>query len=305
MRGWSQYHPNISRARNRSPFLNGIDRWRAYEGPKCLFVGNLPFSCSIEDLLKIFQRYGRLSEVFLPLFPGTGKSHGFAFIKFMYEDDARAAKGVLNGKCVDGRKDTVEDARPRKGKKVDVPQSIFPQKPDSMSFSFPATDPPNHKGWEVPNLHQSTSSHRSFIADSSEVACKLKAHETPSPPPEVSHLNPCIAPTGGTLAIIPLSKVVTTPAVDDNQEDVVEQNPVSLLSTALSTDTSRGQPGYNSASVQVPASPLATFHQPGMDLHFVPGATANHLSTKSGLLDCGPSAISPEADFSNTHPLCV
>ncbi|XP_058073273.1 uncharacterized protein LOC131221988 [Magnolia sinica] len=64
---------------------------------KTLFVGNLPFSCSMEDLYKIFQRYCRIEEVFLSHFPGTSKSRGYAFIRYRYEDDAWAAIGVLDG----------------------------------------------------------------------------------------------------------------------------------------------------------------------------------------------------------------
>ncbi|XP_058110919.1 uncharacterized protein LOC131253799 [Magnolia sinica] len=81
--------------------------------PKSLFVGNLSFSISFADLIQIFQKYGRVSEVFLPCFPGTSKPGGYGFVRFMYEDNARAAKGVLDGQKIDGRQVSVKDTRPK------------------------------------------------------------------------------------------------------------------------------------------------------------------------------------------------
>ncbi|XP_058084561.1 uncharacterized protein LOC131232345 [Magnolia sinica] len=74
-----------------------------FPDPKCLFIGNLPFSCSTEDLFKIFQWYGWIAEVHLPMFPGTSKPRGYDFVRYFYEDDAQAVKGVLDGKRIDGR----------------------------------------------------------------------------------------------------------------------------------------------------------------------------------------------------------
>ncbi|XP_058080708.1 uncharacterized protein LOC131228877 [Magnolia sinica] len=88
-------------------------RRRQIPDPKCLFVGNLPFSCSTEDMLKIFQKYGRIAEVFLPFFPSTSKPRGYGFVRFFYEDDARAAMGVLDGQRIDGRQLFVKNARPK------------------------------------------------------------------------------------------------------------------------------------------------------------------------------------------------
>ncbi|XP_058099843.1 serine/arginine-rich SC35-like splicing factor SCL30A [Magnolia sinica] len=80
---------------------------------KTLFVGNLRFSCSMKDIFKIFQRYGRISEVYLPHFPGTSKSRAYTFVRYMYEDVARAAKGALDRQKIDGREVAVKEARPK------------------------------------------------------------------------------------------------------------------------------------------------------------------------------------------------
>ncbi|XP_058111820.1 serine/arginine-rich splicing factor SC35-like [Magnolia sinica] len=79
----------------------------ASSGTHNLFVGNLPFSCSTIDLFQIFQKYGRVVDAFISTFPGTARSRGFVFVRFQYEDDARAAIGVLHGRRIDGRVVTI------------------------------------------------------------------------------------------------------------------------------------------------------------------------------------------------------
>ncbi|XP_058103558.1 serine/arginine-rich splicing factor SC35-like [Magnolia sinica] len=88
-----------------------FDRIRA-EGFS-IFVGNLPFDYTVEDLHKIFGHYGKVIDVYIPPFPGTRKSKGFAFVHFHYADDGRAAIGVLNGRKIDDKEVIVTEAKPR------------------------------------------------------------------------------------------------------------------------------------------------------------------------------------------------
>ncbi|XP_058077601.1 serine/arginine-rich splicing factor SC35-like [Magnolia sinica] len=112
----------------RSGELSSIDvRRRNLPDPKCLFVGNLPFSCSTEDVLKIFQRYRWVVEVYLPFFPGTSKPRGYGFVRFCYEDDAKAAMGVLHGKRIDGREVTVKNARSKPIPRSSISNASGPQ----------------------------------------------------------------------------------------------------------------------------------------------------------------------------------
>ncbi|XP_058068308.1 zinc finger CCCH domain-containing protein 25-like [Magnolia sinica] len=76
-----------------------------------LFVGNITFDTSVEDIHRIFGRYGKIVDVFIPSNPGLRRSKGYGFIRFMYESDAKAALDILDGRRVDGRIITVQIAK--------------------------------------------------------------------------------------------------------------------------------------------------------------------------------------------------
>jgi len=77
-----------------------------------LYVGNLPFSVTEEDLRKLFESYGELSEVVLIKDKYSGRSKGFGFVTI--DDDAAAKKAIeeMNGKDVEGREIKVSEAKP-------------------------------------------------------------------------------------------------------------------------------------------------------------------------------------------------
>ncbi|XP_058099803.1 serine/arginine-rich SC35-like splicing factor SCL30 [Magnolia sinica] len=66
-----------------------------------LFVANLPFDCNHEDVFKIFQRHGKVNDIYIPYFPNSSRPRGYAFVRFQYEDEGRAAIGVLDGRKID------------------------------------------------------------------------------------------------------------------------------------------------------------------------------------------------------------
>ena len=78
-----------------------------------LYVGNLPFSTTETDLQDLFAEAGPVSEVVLMQDKFTGKSRGFAFVTMATDADAATAVNTLNGKALDGRPLTVNEARPR------------------------------------------------------------------------------------------------------------------------------------------------------------------------------------------------
>lgn len=79
---------------------------------KKLFVGNLPFSITKEGLEKMFSSYGALDEVVIISNKFTGRSKGFGFVTL--SDDAQAEKAIseMNGKSLEGREITVNEAKP-------------------------------------------------------------------------------------------------------------------------------------------------------------------------------------------------
>lgn len=79
---------------------------------KKLFVGNLPFTMSVDKMKELFASYGETEEVVIISDKFSGKSKGFGFVTF--KEDAAADKAIaeLNGKDVEGRAMTVSEARP-------------------------------------------------------------------------------------------------------------------------------------------------------------------------------------------------
>ena len=80
---------------------------------KRIYVGNLPFSSSEEDVTALFEAYGRVVSCALPTDRETGRPRGFGFVE-MDERDAEQAINALNGQDFQGRSLTVNEARPRR-----------------------------------------------------------------------------------------------------------------------------------------------------------------------------------------------
>lgn len=78
-----------------------------------LYVGNLPFNTTENELQELFSQAGAVQEVMLMQDKFTGKSRGFAFVTMTSEQDAQNAISQINGKTIDGRALTVNEARPR------------------------------------------------------------------------------------------------------------------------------------------------------------------------------------------------
>lgn len=82
---------------------------------KRLYVGNLPFSVTEEDLREVFERHGTVTRVDVITDRETGRPRGFAFVEM---DDPRAAEGAidaLDGQDFGGRNLRVNEAQERSG----------------------------------------------------------------------------------------------------------------------------------------------------------------------------------------------
>ncbi len=80
-----------------------------------LYVGNLSFKTSEDQLREIFSQFGDVASASLVMDRETGRPRGFGFVEFANDEHAKAAIEGLNGKNVDGRDLTVNEARPREG----------------------------------------------------------------------------------------------------------------------------------------------------------------------------------------------
>ncbi len=78
-----------------------------------LYVGNLSFETTENDLQDLFEQHGKVAEVALMMDRTTGRSRGFGFVTMNDTTEANAAIGALNGKEVSGRALTVNEARAR------------------------------------------------------------------------------------------------------------------------------------------------------------------------------------------------
>ncbi|HWX15265.1 MAG: RNA-binding protein [Chthoniobacterales bacterium] len=78
-----------------------------------LYVGNLSFETTENDLQDLFEKHGKVAEVALMMDRMTGKSRGFAFVTMADTAEANAAMAALNGKEVGGRTLNVNEARAR------------------------------------------------------------------------------------------------------------------------------------------------------------------------------------------------
>jgi len=78
-----------------------------------LFVGNLSFDTTENDLQDLFEQYGSIREVSLVSDRMTGRSRGFAFVTFSNAAEGQAAITALEGKEFGGRSLTVNEARPK------------------------------------------------------------------------------------------------------------------------------------------------------------------------------------------------
>jgi RNA recognition motif-containing protein len=80
---------------------------------KNIYVGNLVWDCSADDLLALFQEHGQVARAQVITDRETGRSRGFGFVEMDNDDEAQRAIDSLNGADYKGRPLTVNEAKPR------------------------------------------------------------------------------------------------------------------------------------------------------------------------------------------------
>lgn len=84
---------------------------------KNIFVGNLSFNTSEDELRQIFEAFGQVDRVSILTDRETGRSRGFAFVEMTNTEEGDKAIAGLNGSQLGGRTINVNEARP-KGEKA-------------------------------------------------------------------------------------------------------------------------------------------------------------------------------------------
>ena len=78
-----------------------------------LYVGNLPYSATEDQLMELFGRAGQVDNIRVMRDMATGRARGFAFVEMTSDDDAQKAISELNEYQMDGRPLVVNEARPK------------------------------------------------------------------------------------------------------------------------------------------------------------------------------------------------
>ena len=78
-----------------------------------IYVGNLSYGMSEDELRDAFGAFGEVSSVKILMDRETGRSRGFGFVEMPNQSEAEAAIAELNGKDVGGRALRINEARPR------------------------------------------------------------------------------------------------------------------------------------------------------------------------------------------------
>ncbi|MFN9917099.1 MAG: RNA recognition motif domain-containing protein, partial [Pirellulaceae bacterium] len=82
-----------------------------------IYVGNLSYRASEDDLRQAFGQYGSVSKVSIVTDRETGRSRGFAFVEMPNAEEAKAAMEGLSQKEIAGRRISCNEARPREDRR--------------------------------------------------------------------------------------------------------------------------------------------------------------------------------------------
>ena len=108
--------------------------------PAKLFVGNLSFKTSRDELMQYFAQAGTVVDAVILTDKFTGRSRGFGFVEMSSADEANKAREELNGKEFQGRALIVNDARPEQPREAgmdmqagEAPMQDMPQQEEVVS----------------------------------------------------------------------------------------------------------------------------------------------------------------------------
>ncbi len=90
-----------------------------------LYVGNIPFAAGEDDLRELFGQFGAIQSVYIVNDRATGRPRGFAFVEMANQADAQRAIEQLDQSEFQGRRLTVNEARPRESRPGPPPSDDF------------------------------------------------------------------------------------------------------------------------------------------------------------------------------------
>lgn len=90
-----------------------LDLRNRYMGNSKLYVGNMSFKTSEDELRSAFGQFGTVSDVYIAMDKMTNRPRGFAFVTMGTPEEAKVAAEKMNGTDLGGRALTVNEARPK------------------------------------------------------------------------------------------------------------------------------------------------------------------------------------------------
>ncbi|MDX1680927.1 MAG: RNA-binding protein [Akkermansiaceae bacterium] len=78
-----------------------------------MYVGNLPFKTSNDELQELFSNHGEVTDIYMPTDRDSGRPRGFAFVTMSSKEEMEAAIKALDGEELDGRALRINEAQPR------------------------------------------------------------------------------------------------------------------------------------------------------------------------------------------------
>ena len=95
---------------------------------KKIYVGNLPFSVTLERLKELFSSYGEIEDAIVITNKYTERSRGFGFVSFVNDADAERAIAEMNKKVIEERELNVKEATPLEERSKEKPKEKFKEK---------------------------------------------------------------------------------------------------------------------------------------------------------------------------------
>ena len=78
-----------------------------------MYVGNLPFKTSNEELQELFSEHGEVTDIYMPMDRDSGRPRGFAFVTMSSKEEMESAIKGLDGRELEGRALRINEAQPR------------------------------------------------------------------------------------------------------------------------------------------------------------------------------------------------
>lgn len=98
---------------DHNSFINPFYIECTYMNRMNIYVGNIPFSATQDQVKELFAQYGQVESVRIIMDKLTGRSRGFAFVQFVNKEEGQQAIDGLNNKDFLGKQLRVNEARPR------------------------------------------------------------------------------------------------------------------------------------------------------------------------------------------------